>query len=108
KIDSVTGNPLKGAKFELWVSKDNTEDGTFQKLDQNYYYTDENGEIYLDKLDTGWYKVVEVDPPTGYALRDPSEQIIYVDNDKGVQLIFENTPLSALVVWKYDSVTGEA
>ena len=108
KIDSVTGNPLKGAKFELWVSKDNTEDGTFQKLDQNFYYTDENGEIYLDKLDTGWYKVVEVDPPTGYALRDPSEQIIYVDNDKAVELIFENTPLSALVVWKYDSVTGEA
>ena len=108
KIDSVTGNPLKGAKFELWVSKDNTEDGTFQKLDQNYYYTDENGEIFLDKLDTGWYKVVEVEPPTGYALRDPSEQIIYVDNDKAVELIFENTPLSALIVWKYDSKTGEA
>ena len=108
KIDSVTGNPLKGAKFELWVSKDNTEDGTFQKLDQNYYYTDENGEIYLDKLDTGWYKVVEVEPPTGYALRDPSEQIIYVDNDKAVELIFENTPLSALIVWKFDSKTGEA
>ena len=108
KIDSVTGNPLKGAKFELWVAKDNTEDGTYQKLDQNFYYTDENGEIYLDKLDTGWYKVVEVDPPTGYALRDPSEQAIYVDNDKAVELIFENTPLSALVVWKFDSVTGEA
>ena len=108
KIDSVTGNPLKGAKFELWVSKDNTEDGTFQKLDQNYYYTDENGEIFLDKLDTGWYKVVEVEPPTGYALRDPSEQIIYVDNDKAVELIFENTPLSALIVWKFDSKTGEA
>ena len=108
KIDSVTGNPLKGAKFELWVSKDNTEDGTFQKLDQNYYYTDENGEIHLDKLDTGWYKVVEVEPPTGYALRAPSEQIIYVDNDKAVELIFENTPLSALIVWKFDSKTGEA
>ena len=108
KMDSVTGNPLKGAKFELWVAKDNTEDGTYQKLDQNFYYTDENGEIYLDKLDTGWYKVVEVDPPTGYALRDPSEQTIYVDNDKAVELIFENTPLSALVVWKFDSVTGEA
>lgn len=108
KIDSVTGNPLKGAKFELWVAKDNTEDGTYQKLDQNFYYTDENGEIYLDKLDTGWYKVVEVDPPTGYALRDPSEQTIYVDNDKAVELIFENTPLGALVVWKFDSVTGEA
>ena len=108
KIDSVTGNPLKGAKFELWVAKDNTEDGTYQKLEQNFYYTDENGEIYLDKLDTGWYKVVEVDPPTGYALRDPSEQTIYVDNDKAVELIFENTPLSALVVWKFDSVTGEA
>lgn len=92
KIDSVTGNPLKGAKFELWVAKDNTEDGTYQKLDQNFYYTDENGEIYLDKLNTGWYKVVEVDPPTGYALRDPSEQTIYVDNDKAVELIFENRP----------------
>lgn len=108
KIDSVTGNPLKGAKFELWVAKDNTEDGTYQKLEQNFYYTDENGEIYLDKLDTGWYKVVEVDPPIGYTLRDPSEQTIYVDNDKAVELIFENTPLSALVVWKFDSVTGEA
>ena len=108
KMDSVTGNPLKGAKFELWVAKDNTEDGTYQKLDQNFYYTDENGEIYLDKLDTGWYKVVEVDPPTGYALRDPSKQTIYVDSDKAVELIFENTPLSALVVWKFDSVTGEA
>ena len=108
KSDSVTGNPLKGAKFELWVAKDNTEDGTYQKLDQSFYYTDENGEIYLDKLDTGWYKVVEVDPPTGYALRDPSEQTIYVDSDKAVELIFENTPLSALVVWKFDSVTGEA
>lgn len=108
KMDSVTGNPLQGAKFELWVAKDNTEDGTYQKLDQNFYYTDENGEIYLDQLDTGWYKVVEVDPPTGYALRDPSEQTIYVDNDKAAELIFENTPLSALVVWKYDSVTGEA
>ena len=52
--------------------------------------------------------MVEVDPPTGYALRDPSEQTIYVDNDKAVELIFENTPLSALVVWKFDSVTGEA
>ena len=108
KIDSVTGNPLKGAKFELWVAKDNTEDGTYQKLDQDFYYTDENGEIYLDQLDTGWYKVVEVDPPTGYALHDPSEQTIYVDNDKAVELVFENTPLSALVVWKFDSVTGEA
>ena len=108
KIDSITGNRLKGAKFELWVAKDNTEDGTYQKLDQNYYYTDETGEIVLEQLDPGWYKVVEVEPPPGYALRDPSEQTIYVDNDKSVELIFENTPLSALVVWKYDSVTGEA
>ena len=31
-----------------------------------------------------------------------------MDNDKAVKLIFENTPLSALVVWKFDSATGEA
>ena len=108
KIDSVTGNGIKGAKFEIYVSKDKTEDGTYQKLDSNFYYTDANGVIYLDNLDTGWYKIVEVEPAAGYSMKEPTEQVIYVDNDKAVEVTFENTPLNAIVVEKYDSVTGAA
>lgn len=58
----MVGDGIKGAKFEIYVSKDKTENGTYQKLDSTYYYTDENGIIHLDNLDTGWYKVVEVEP----------------------------------------------
>ena len=108
KQDSVTGEPLQGAKFELWVAKDNNPDGTFQKLEQNYYVTNATGVIELENLDTGWYKIVEVEPPSGYALQNPAEEIIYVEHDKAVEVLFENTPLSALVVYKFDSVTGEA
>jgi len=108
KIDSVTGEGVKGAKFELWVSKDKTENGTYQKLNDTYYYTDENGLIELPELDTGWYKVKEVEPPAGYTLKEPSEQILYIEHDKGSTLTFENTPKNAIAVEKYDSVTGEA
>ena len=40
KVDSVVGDGVKGAKFEIWVSKDKTEHGTYQKLNDTFYYTD--------------------------------------------------------------------
>ena len=107
KIDSVVGDGVKGAKFELWVAKDNTENGTYQKLDDTYYYTDENGIIHIDNLDTGWYRVKEVEPPTGFMLKDPSEQTIYVEHDKTATVTFENIPKSALIIRKIDSDTGK-
>ena len=33
---------------------------------------------------------------------------VYIKSGTSKTLTFENVPLSALVVWKYDSVTGEA
>ncbi|MCI9582022.1 MAG: Cys-Gln thioester bond-forming surface protein, partial [Oscillospiraceae bacterium] len=108
KIDSVVGDGIKGAKFEIWVSKDKTENGTYQKLDSTYYYTDENGIIHLDNLDTGWYKVVEVEPAPGFTIKEPAEQILYVEHDKLAEITFENTPLNGIVVEKYDSVTHAA
>ena len=89
---------VQGAKFELWVSKDKTENGTYQKLNDTFYYTDENGIIELPELDTGWYKVKEVEPPEGYMLKEPSEQTLYVEHDKGSTITFENIPKSALVI----------
>ena len=106
KIDSVVGDGLKGAKFEVRVAKDGNQNGTYQQLDKSYYYTDENGLIKLDNLDTGWYKIKEVEPPVGFMLKEPSEQTIYVEHDKSVEVTFENIPKSALVIRKVDSDTG--
>lgn len=106
KIDSVVGDGIKGAKFELWVSKDKTQNGTYQKLNDTFYYTDENGLIELPELDTGWYKVKEVEAAAGYMLKEPSEQILYVEHDKGSTITFENIPKSALVIRKIDAASG--
>ena len=108
KIDSVVGDGIKGAKFKIYVAKDKTQNGTYQELDSSFYYTDENGIIHLDNLDTGWYKIVEVEPAAGFSMKEPHEQIIYVEHDKSVEVTFENTPLNAIIVEKYDSVTHEA
>lgn len=40
--------------------------------------------------------------------KDPATQEVYIKGGESKVLTFENTPLSALVVWQYDSVTGEA
>ena len=106
KVDSIVGDGVKGAKFEIWVSKDKNQNGTYQQLTSSYYYTDANGIIHLDNLDTGWYKIIEVEPPDGYMLKEPSEQVIYVEHDTTVEVTFENIPKSALVIRKIDSDTG--
>ena len=107
KKDSVVGDGIKGAKFEIWVSKDKNQNGTYQQLTSNYYFTDENGIIHIDNLDTGWYKIIEVEPPAGFMLKEPSEQIIYIEHDTSVEVTFENIPKSALVIRKIDADTGK-
>ena len=52
--------------------------------------------------------MTEEAPKTGYAIKDPATQECYIKAGTSKTLTFENTPLSALVVWKYDSVTGAA
>ena len=75
--------------------------------DLGTYYTDENGQFQLTGLRDGWYKVTEQEPPTGYAIKEATQEV-YIKSGTSKTLTFENIPLSALVVWKYDSVTGEA
>ena len=106
KIDSVTGDPIKGVKFRVTYASNNTFSGEINELGD--YYTDENGQIVIDKLKDGWYRVTELEPAAGYAIKEPATQEFYVIAGKGKTVTFENTPLSALVVYKYDSVTGEA
>ena len=105
KVDSVTGDPLPGAKFHVTYASNNTSSGEINDL--GTYYTGENGQFQLTGLRDGWYKVTEQEPPTGYAIKEATQEV-YIKSGTSKTLTFENIPLSALVVWKYDSVTGEA
>ena len=105
KVDSVTGDPLQGAKFHVTYASNNTGSGEINDL--GIYYTDENGQFQLTGLRDGWYKVTEQEPPTGYAIKEATQEV-YIKSGTGKVLTFENIPLSALVVWKYDSVTDAA
>ena len=105
KVDSVTGDVLQGAKFQVTYASNNTGSGEINDL--GTFYTDENGQFQLTGLRDGWYKVTELEPPTGYAIKEAVQEV-YIQSGTSKTLTFENIPLSALVVWKYDSVTGEA
>ena len=105
KVDSVTGDPLQGAKFHVTYASNNTGSGEINDL--GTYYTGENGQFQLTGLRDGWYKVTEQEPPTGYAIKEATQEV-YIKSGTSKTLTFENIPLSALVVWKYDSVTGAA
>lgn len=105
KVDSVTGDPLQGAKFQVIYASNNTGSGEINDL--GTFYTDENGQFQLTGLRDGWYKVTEQEPPTGYAIKEATQEV-YIQSGTSKVLTFENIPLSALIVWKYDSVTGEA
>ena len=105
KIDSITGDPIKGAKFQIWYGSNNTETGELNDL--GTYYTDADGRIVLENVNDGWFKVTELEPAPGSQIKDPATQERFIAAGTSKTLAFENTPLSALIVYKYDSVTGE-
>lgn len=106
KIDCVTGNPIKGAKFQVTYASNNTASGEINDL--GIFYSNESGQFTIDAIRDGWYKIRELEPAHGYAIKDPAVQEVYIKGGESKTVVFENTPLSALIVWKYDSVSGEA
>lgn len=106
KVDSITGNPLEGVKFHVTYASNNTSTGEVNDL--GTFFTDKNGQFSLTSLKDGWYKVTEVEAKKGYAIKDPATQECYITSGTTKELTFENTPLSALVIWKYDSVNNIA
>ena len=105
KIDSITGDPIKGAKFSVTFKSDKTSTGEIRNL--GTFYSDENGQFKLDKLDDGWYTITELEPASGYSIKEPASQELYVEAGRGKVVTFENTPLSAIVVKKVDANTGD-
>ena len=66
KLDSETMQPLTNAAF------------TFKKIGSTYekeYTTDKNGEIRLDRLESGTYTVTETKAPDGYLIDNASRTV---------------------------------
>ena len=110
KENSITHDPISHVRVQVWYASNNTATGEYNDL--GIFETDEHGRIELPGslygLKDGWFKIKELEPPTGFALTDSSEQTAFVTAGKGHIFTIQNTPLSAIVVWKFDTKTGEA
>lgn len=95
KIDSVTGEPLAGAKFR--VTK--TEDKTVSE-----YITGADGKIVIEKLDEAVYTVEEIAAPEGYIL-EPQHKEIALEWGKVKTLVYENTRKPTLIITKINAMT---
>ena len=106
KVDSITGSPIQGAKFQVWYGSNDTDTGELNDL--GTYFTDASGQIVLEDLRDGWYRVTELEPAPGFTIKEPTTQEFYITSGRDRTVTFQNVPLNAIVVEKYDSVTGEA
>ena len=83
KVDSVTKEPLAGAKFKL-----------SHKIDENFtpieFTTDENGEYLHDyPINNGLYVLEELEAPEGYQKMPPQDVRILWDPQGGGNQVFE-------------------
>ena len=110
KENSITHDRLPNVRFQVWYASNDTETGELNDL--GVFTTNEDGRIELtgpaNGLRDGWFRVKELAPPTGFSIKDSDTQEAFIPAGKGHTFRFENTPLSALCVWKYDSKTGAA
>ena len=108
KIDSATGRPLAGVEFKITnANGELLPDNEGLTSSNGMYTTDTNVHIVLEKVSQGTYFVTETKTLDDYIL-DAAPQTVVVNASDTQTLTFTNTPKGALVVWKYDSVTGEA
>ena len=105
KVDSVTGDPVKGAKFQIWYGSNHTDTGELNDL--GTYFSDASGKIILPEVKDGWYKVTELEPASGYAIKEAATQECFISGGESKILTFENTPLSAIIIRKVDSESGQ-
>ena len=98
KIDSITKDPIKSVPFRVTYASNQTFTGEINDLGK--FTTDANGQFKLDNLKDGWYRVTELEPAKGYAIKGSATQECFIQGGKPVTLTFENTPLSAIVIKK--------
>ena len=110
KENSITHDPIEHVKMQVWYASNNTATGEYNDL--GVYYTDSEGRIFLSEPDIslrdGWYRVRELEPAPGFSLPDEDTQEAFVPAGGSHTFRFQDRPLSAICVWKYDSKTGVA
>lgn len=106
KLNKITKDPIEQVKFQVWYASNHTSSGEYNDL--GTYYTDAQGRIILSNPDLslrdGWYRVKELEPAPGFSLPEQDTQEAFISAGKGHTFRFEDTPFSAICVWKYDSV----
>ena len=106
KENSVTHDPIQYAEFHITWSSNKTQTG--EQRDLGTFQTDEAGQIVLEGIEDGWLTIKETKPAPGYQLPEDPVTEVYVKGGENKTITISNIPLSALVVYKQDSVTGEA
>ena len=104
KENSVTHDPIQYAEFHITWSSNKTETG--EQRDLGTFQTDEAGQIVLEGIEDGWLTIEESKPAPGYQLPEDPVTEVYVKGGENKTVTISNIPLSALVVYKQDSVTG--
>ena len=109
KENEITHDPLENVPVRVWYASNNTSTGEYNDL--GVFYTDAEGRITLQdpklNLRDGWFRIEELEPPKGFSLTESSKQETFVEAGKGHTFRIFNRPLSAICVWKYDSVHPE-
>lgn len=112
KEDSIAGAPVEGARFHVTYTSTGEATDAPESIDFGEILTDSNGEIKLHeqgkRLCPGEYTVTEVEPAPGFQMKEPTTQKVILHGGESKTVTFQNVPLNAIIVEKYDSVTGEA
>ncbi len=110
KENEITHDPIEHVKMQVWYASNNTATGEYNDL--GVYYTNAEGRIVLSQpeisLRDGWYRVRELESAPGFSLPEEDTQEVFIPAGGSHTFRFQNRPLSAICVWKYDSKTGEA
>lgn len=112
KVDSVADAPVEGARFHVTYTSTGEAADAPESYDFGEITTDANGEIRLheqgQRLYPGEFTIEEVAPAPGFQLKEPTKQTVILHGGESKTVQFENVPFNAIIVEKYDSVTGEA
>ena len=112
KVDSITLDRVLGARFHVTYTSNGEAADAPDSSDFGEIVTDANGEIKLheqgQRLYPGEFTIEEVEPAPGFQMKEPTRQTVILHGGESKTVRFENTPLNAIIVEKYDSVTGEA
>ena len=104
KENSVTHDPIQYAEFHIIWASNKTDTGELRDL--GTFQTDEAGQIVLEGIEDGWLNIEETRPAPGFQAPEDPVTEVYVKGGENKTITIPNTPLSALVVYKRDSVTG--